>query len=246
MRYNMSYEIFKAEQTQKLNTIFQSLDAGEYDKDEIKQNISSVVELQAKYGHEQYQKKASQIKKFEEVLNSIGYDQEKYQSVKDFAESFKQEKTIIDQTKSEKDQLIERIKRLEAEDAERKTQSEKIKRENEINTIKNKLTETIGDKLKGSKYIIKDLINEGHVKLVDGEVMFVNGDEVMLYDKGIQSVLEANADLVVNNQIPGINTTKTKVNGQPQQSLSLEQINKMGPDELRTHMAEIKKMAGVR
>jgi len=239
----MSYDQFRAEQTEKLNTIFEALDAETLDKDSIKSSITSVLEAQATYGKTQYDKKQSQIKKFEEVLDAIGYEGE---SVKDFAKKFKEDKSAIDTTKTEKEQLVERIKRLEAEDAQRKEEQNRLKAENEKNIITSKLTEAIGNRLKGSKYIIKDLIRENKVTLVDGEVMFVEGDDVVLFDKGVESVLESNADLVVNKQNAGISTTKTIDNDKKSSGLTLEQINKMSPDELKIHMSEIKKIAGVR
>ena len=112
----MGYDAFKAEQQEKLDSIFTALDAEDMNRDEIKESITSVLEAQANYGFDQYKKKQSQVRKFEEVLDAIGYEGE---SVKDFAEKFKQDKSTIDSNKDENQKLLDRIARLEAEDAER-------------------------------------------------------------------------------------------------------------------------------
>ncbi len=242
----MSYEKFKAEQTGRLEAIYSALDADELNKDDVKTQISSVLEEQAKYGKTQYDKKASQIKKFEDVLGEIGYDSDKEESVKQFAESFKNRNENISDTERSNRELIERLTRLEAEDADRKEQATKLKSENDRNTITTKLTEALGDKLKGSKYVIKDLINEGRVKLIDGEVMFADGEDVVLFDKGVEGVLSSNEDLIVNVQHGGGNTTKTTTKTTTDIGLSRDSINNMSPEDLKANIAEIKKMAGVR
>jgi hypothetical protein len=74
--------------------------------------------------------------------------------------------------------------------------------------------------------------------------MFVNGEEVILFDKGVEQVLEANKDLILTTQIAGAGSFKT--NNKTQGTLTLDQINKMSPDQIKANLSEIKKMAGMR
>ena len=105
------------------------------------------------------------------------------------------------------------------------------------------MNDAIGKKLKASKYIINDLINNKHVSLVDGEVVFMNGEDVVLFEDGLKQVIQDNDDLLLSDQNPGGNTkNRTTKNTNNTTKLSVEQINKMTPAELKKNIDEIKKM----
>lgn len=240
----MNENDFTATQTEALTSVFSKIEAGQFDPNDIKSEFTNILESQMKWSKGNYDKKQSQIKTYEQILGELGYDPEKYENKQDFTTSVKNQQKELEMTKSEKETLRERIARLEALEKDRVDELTKTKAQNDRNTVANKLTEALGNKLQASKYIINDLINNGSVKVVDGEVMFVNGEEVILFDKGVEQVLEANKDLILTTQIAGAGSFKT--NNKAQGTLTLDQINKMTPDQIKANLSEIKKMAGMR
>lgn len=235
---------FTTTQTEALNTVFSKLESGQIDPTEIKSEFTNILESQMKWSKSNYDKKQTQIKSYEQILGELGYDPEKYENKQDFTATVKNQQKELELTKTEKETLRERIARLEALEKDRVDELTKTKAQNDRNTVANKLTEALGNKLQASKYIINDLINNGSVKVVDGEVMFVNGEEVILFDKGVEQVLEANKDLILTTQIAGAGSFKT--NNKAQGTLTLDQINKMSPEQIKANLSEIKKMAGMR
>lgn len=242
----MSYEDFSQEQTEKLTNLLTSMDSDEFDKEAVKGGFKELLDKQAEYGKTQYIKTTSKVKKYQDVLAKIGYDPEAYDNADEFVNQFKQKVESVDTKTTEYTETLQRLKKLEAERDAEKAQSDKLKAQNERNTIENKLTEELGVKLKGSKYIIKDIINEGKVKLIDGEVMFVDGEDVVLFSNGIQKILDENSDLIVADIKGGVGVLPKGERGRNQSSLTLEMINKMTPEQRRANMSEIKKMANLR
>lgn len=241
----MNTEEFTNEQQTVLNTVFESLDKGEFDPATIKQSITDVIEKTMQWGKANYDKKATQVKKYSDILSELGYDPETSTNPKEFATNIKQTQTELELTKTEKETLRERIARLETVERERTEESNKLKQENDKITLNSKLTEAIGTKLQASQYIIKDLITSGTVKMVDGSPMFVNGTELESFDIGITKVIEANKELLLNTQVAGVNSSRVN-HSNAGSTLTMDRINKMTAQEIKENMAEIKKLAGVR
>jgi len=66
-----------------------------------------------------------------------------------------------------------------------------------------RLTKALGDKVVAHDYVIKDLIRNGQVKLVDDAVLWVDGEEETDFDKGVEKFVKANPTLLKNTQKPG-------------------------------------------
>jgi hypothetical protein len=93
-----------------------------------------------------------------------------------------------------------------------KAESDKVAGERAERLKTTKLTELLrkqlGTKLHAPDYVIKGLIRDGNVKLLDDEetaVFIVSGNEVPL-EKGAQDFLKANPGIVKNEQVPGSNS----------------------------------------
>jgi len=78
--------------------------------------------------------------------------------------------------------------------------------------LTNKLSETLSSKVYGSKHLIKTLIDSGRVEKIDGDILFKDGDEYLSYDKGIDRILEENAEDLKSNQKPGNETISKQHN----------------------------------
>jgi hypothetical protein len=242
----MNYEEFSAQQNEKMTAVLTMLDSESFDKESVKSTFSSILKAQDDYGKASYTKKAGQVSKYLEVLGKLGYDKDSYENPDEFVAKFN-DKTQSLETKSSEYQLLEaRLRRIEGEKQAETERAESLKLTAEKSTLEQKLTQALDAELKGTKYIVKDLISDKKVKLVDGEVVFVEGDEVVLFDDGIKQLIADNEDLVKVGIKSGAGSTSRVLNSAPSGSLSMAAINKMSPEQIKLHMAEIKKLAGMR
>lgn len=242
----MNYEEFSQSQTERINALYSELDQESIDKEGIKSQIKSIIETQDNYSKSNYQKKAQQNKELLELLGEIGYDPNIHTNKQEFVSKFKEKSTEIEHKSSEYSLLEARLKKIEAEKAEETERANKLKQQTDRQTIEQKLKEAIGQKINGSKYIIKDLINDGKVDIVNNEVVFKNGDEIILFEDGIKSIFKDNPDLVIPDIRPGMGIS-TKVTSQTNKpKLTIDAINKMTPEQIKANMDEIRKLAGVR
>jgi hypothetical protein len=243
----MNYEDFSAQQNEKLTALLSAIDAESFDKDTVKTDLTHLLKSQDEYGKASYTKKASQVNKYLEMLGKLGYDKDSYDNADDFITKLKEK---VDKVPTDTDalQVLQaRLEKLETEKSAETARAESLKATADKNTIENKLKDALGDKLKGAKFIIKDLIAEKQVKLVDGEVVFVSGDDsVILFEEGIQNILNDNEDLLKVDIKSGAGSTSKSFKDTSTGSLSMEAINKMTPEQIKAHMAQIKKLAGIR
>ncbi len=242
----MNYEEFSAQQNEKLTSVLSTIDSDQFDKSTVKADIAALLKSQDDYGKASYTKKATQVSKYLDILAKLGYDKDSYENPDDFVTKFKEKSESTDGATDALQLLQARLDKLETEKNAETERAEVLKATADRNTIETKLRDAIDDKLKGSKLIIKDLISEKQVKLVDGEVVFVNGDGVMLFEDGIAKVLADNEDLLKAEIRPGAGSTSKVLKEQSTNKLSMESINKMTPEQIKVHMAEIKKLAGMR
>lgn len=242
----MSYEAFKAEQDAAIAAINTSLESETPDVESIKNAISEVISKQDSYGKTQYDKKQGQIKKFEDILATLGIDKSDDTTIKEYAEKFKQEREKIDESKTENQKLMEKIERLETLEREREEEATKLKTENDRSKITEKLNKALEGKFMDVDSKIKVLLYEDALKVVDGDILWKDGESTKSFDKGLESFLKANEKLLLSNQNPGLKTVKPKTAGASDSSLTLEEINKMTPEQIKENLAAIKKAAGSR
>lgn len=119
-------------------------------------------------------------------------------------------------------------------------ESEKTKSKRTI--LSEKLNKALSDKIYGADFVIKTLINEGEVDLVDNKIVFKNGDSIEEFDTGIKKFLETNKSIVKTNQTAGSNTNKT--NG-VNQNLS-EIINSGDQTKISNSISDIAKSLGIK
>jgi len=245
LRGNMNYEEFSAQQNEKLSTVLATIDSDSFDKESIKNEITNLLKTQDEYGKTSYSKKAGQVNKYLEVLSKLGYDKESYENPDDFVTKFNEKNNSVDSRTADYQLMEARLRKIEQEKQAETDRAEQLKSKSDKNTIENKLREALDKELRGSKYIIKDLISDNKVKLIDGEVVFTNGDQVILFEDGVSKLLEENEELRVVNIKPGAGST-SRIIKDSQGKLSMEAINKMSPEQIKASMAEIKKLAGIR
>lgn len=99
------------------------------------------------------------------------------------------------------------------------------------------LTTAIGDKVFGSRYLIKSLISDNIVDKIDGEIVFKFGDEHVSFDQGVQRVLDDNKDALRTNIAGGSKTTKSASKVSDINSI----IQANDPDTVKANFAEIAK-----
>jgi hypothetical protein len=194
-----------------------------------------------------YTAKDREVLKYKSSIKKLGYNKDEHGELDTFISAMLETKNKANETdnaKGEKTELEKRLALLEATLTETKKASQKLADDNKNKTLSSKLEAELSKKLKGSNYIIKDLIRDGKVDLVDGDVVFKNGDEVVLFKDGIEQIIKDNDDLVILDQNRGGDTKNIKTNNKA--SLSLTSINKLTPEEIKSKLSDIKKLANVR
>lgn len=213
----------------------EELDMSEFVND-VKETI---LELKNKYT-----RKDKETLKYKSVVKKLGYDNEQYGDLDTFIEDIKAKQTkasIADEAIQTKSQVEERIALLEKKLAEKEEQERRLVMENNVKTIKDKLNDAIGDKLIASKLVINDVINSGKAKVIDGEVVFTNGDDVVLFDEGIETLIKEHEDLLKVNQKSGSGSTFSN-NRSNVGKLTLEDVNNMSKEEISKNINEIKQL----
>jgi len=185
-----------------------------------------------------YVSKDKEALKVKSALKSMGYNKDEHGDLDAFTNHINElkSKTINNS------EAITKLTLMESKLKEYETKESNWKRESERSKLTDTLTTELGSKLKGSKYIINDLITSGKVKLVDSEVVFMDGETPTLFKNGIEKVLADNADLLISEQNPGANTkgrTNTTTNNK---AISLADINKMTPEQIKENMESIRSL----
>jgi translation initiation factor 2 beta subunit (eIF-2beta)/eIF-5 len=203
----MSYELFEQEQTNKLKAIFASLDAETFDKESVKTEIDKVLKAQANYGKTQYDKKQQQITKFQQTLNEIGYDPEKYKSVDEFKLSLKEKVNSANESDLKLKVLNEKISNLESLYNQEKETRSSVEKKAKNEFIKGKLTEVLSPKVFGASAIIENTLLKGELDIVDDVIVTKDGKSL---DDFVTNVLDTHKDAIKVEQKSGSGVTPTK------------------------------------
>lgn len=217
----------------ELEQIKELLNNENIDKDAVISKVESfATDLKTKLRH-----KDSENLKIKNALKSMGYDKNEHNDLDTFVSHISdlKSKTLNNTDASAKIQLLEsKIKEYETKETNWKYQQE-------TSNIKDKLQNELSGKLKGSDTIIENLLLRKELKLVDNDVVFVSGDEVESFEKGIEKLLKKHQDLLINPSKEG-NRTNNRINTN-KSNLTLEGINKLNRDEALEKISEIKKLA---
>jgi len=169
------------------------------ENEETKEAIISLVEAEKEKGISSYRKKDSEVLKLKNTLKELGYDHEKYSNVDEFIEDTKKVKDKVSKSSLTIAQLNDKLNDITSQlDSEREAaaNAKRLAKENKLTA---ELTKNIGKDFIGSEYLIKDLISEGRVDLVNNEVVFKEGDDIITFDKGLVDLKEKNKGMLRTN-----------------------------------------------
>jgi len=194
--------------------------------------IVELVESERAKGIAEVQKRNKEnqsLRKFKTMLEETGIQDE--DELRELLSSKKETKTSELSLKSLKAEL-DRVK------AERDNERLLGKKK----TLEAELTNAIGDKVFGSKYLIKSLISDGVVDMVDGEMVFKYDGEHIAFNDGVKRVLDENKDSLRTNINGGSKTIKSDA-----KPSNLESIMKSNDtDAIRANFADIAKELGLK
>ena len=219
-----------------------AINAEDVNKEELVQDLKDTLDDQKS----KYTNKDKEVLKYKSAMKTLGYSSEEFESLDKFTEhmnSIKEKATTASSTGNANEELTNKLNLLETKLNAYEQKDKENKAKLDRTKIEGKLGGELNDKLQGAKYVIKDLINEKRVAVVDDEVVFKNGEDVVLFADGIKSVLEDNKELLKNPQNPGANTKDKNSNNTSNKNkakYTLEQINKMSPEELKKNIKDIK------
>ena len=203
-------------------------------KSELTAAIAELIQAERQKGIEEVgkrNKEAQNLRKYKKALESAGLTEE--DNLEDFIKnkmkpSKEEESLTLKSLKAE----LDRVK--QERDAERLSSKKK--------GIQSELTNALGDKLYGSKYLINNLINDGTFDVIDGEMVYKNGDEHLSFNDGVTKVLNDNKDMLKTNMNGGAGSKK------PDAKLSsLDNILKSGDrNAIKANFAEIAQELGLK
>ena len=203
-------------------------------KSELTAAIAELIQAERQRGIEEVgkrNKEAQNLRKYKKALESAGLTEE--DNLEDFIKnkmkpSKEEESLTLKSLKAE----LDRVK--QERDAERLSSKKK--------SIQSELTNALGDKLYGSKYLINNLINDGTFDVIDGEMVYKNGDEHLSFNDGVTKVLNDNKDMLKTNMNGGAGSKK------PDAKLSsLDNILKSGDrNAIKANFAEIAQELGLK
>jgi len=229
----------------ELTQLEEAINADELNKEELLENLRDTIG-----DHKtKYTSKDKEALKWKGVAKNVGWDHEKYESTDKFVEEVKgklDKVSNVDNLYGDNSDLTNRLALMEKKLEEKEIAETKLKATNNKQILKTKLDEALGKKLKASKYVVNDLINNKSVAVIDGEVVFKDGDDIVLFSDGIKGVLKDNEELLLSDQNPGSNSSNYKGKSNNTSKLSVAEINKMSPAELQKHIKEIKKLGKTR
>jgi ATP-dependent protease HslVU (ClpYQ) ATPase subunit len=100
------------------------------------------------------------------------------------------------------------------------------------------LDQVMGDSFHGKDFVIKNLIASGEVRVdSDGGIVFVDGDDEMDLQKGVEKLKKTRPDMVKNISKPGAESSRRE-NRQDDKLISLGDFNKLPAKEKALKMSE--------
>lgn len=225
-----------------IEKIMEQLNKLEFDgKDTLIEEIVGVVEAEKTKGIESYRRKDQEVLKFKNALKELGYDSEKYADVSEFIGTVKKKDESLTKKELTISELNNKLLDLETKWSAERESAKQIAEKANRNKMLAELTSNIGDKLKGSKYIIESLINNGRVTVVEDRVAFKDGESIVDFNTGIQKVLEENKDLLIVSQKTG--SESKKVDSKVE---DLGDLSKMSVAEVRANIDAVRSKLGLK
>jgi len=176
---------------------------GQVDQAKVLEAVQGLVEIEKQKGISLYQKKDGELLKLKSSLKESGYDPEGGKNFKEYlselsskAKASSDAEITINSLNSKLSELNEKF--IESQAAQRRASEDSIRE-----SLRSKLTQTLGEKVYGSKFVIDTLIAKGDVRKVDDkEVWNIDGADVD-FSTGLEKFLKNNADIVKSSQVTG-------------------------------------------
>jgi hypothetical protein len=206
-------------------------------KTDILEGIIELINQEKEKGVSEVQKRnkeAQNLRKYKIALEAAGLTED--DDISEFL-SGKTKRT----DKSDSDNLT--LKSLKAELDRVKQERDAERLNGKKKTLQAELTNALGDKVYGSKYLINSLISDGSFDVVDGEVVFKNGDEHLSFQDGVKHVLDSNKDLLKTSQAGGTKSTGSA--GKVSKDIGAI-LNSNDPELIKNNLAEAAAALGLK
>jgi hypothetical protein len=204
------------------------------------QSIQEMIEAEKSRGIEETQKRNrenSKLRPFKQAIELMGFDPDSGTQLDEWLTT-KVKKPVND----DNDTLS--LKSLQKELNRVKQERDQERQLSKKNRLTADLTNVLGDKVYGSKYLINTLINDGSVDVLDNEIVFKQADGTHVdFNTGIKSVLESNKDLIKTKQASGTNSTRT--NNIADTNIQAI-ISSKDPEQIAAHTKEIAAALGLK
>ena len=180
-------------------------------QEEVKTFVSGLVESEKTKGIDSYNKKDKEVLKYKTLIKDLGYDNEQFESVDAFKESFKETKNVAEQSSITIEQLNEKFETLNT--AYTGEVSKRQSQEKEINdtTIRSALDKEIGTKIYGANAIIENVLLKGSLAIIDNKIVDREGNDFATFTN---SLLDLYKDDLKSEQKKGFDN-KVKKNPIP-------------------------------
>jgi hypothetical protein len=175
--------------------------------------VTDAINAEKQRGIDASRKKGDDVKKFMTLANKLrdslrsfdidpdGDIDAQIAAVKDKATASRSQADAgNEQINSLKKEMAKILQKLEAAEVEKTAAHRKY----QTSKISESLSKAFGDSIYGVDLAIEGLISKGAVKMSDDDkVIFVNGDEELDIEAGVEAYKKARPDLVKNSQRPG-------------------------------------------
>jgi hypothetical protein len=176
-------------------------------------------------------KEAQSLRKYKQILEETGYDISDEENLKDSL-------SRKSHNKNSDDALTLKSLQARLDKAEKERDAERLNSKRK--TIQAELTNAIGDKVYGAKFLISSLISDGSVDIVNDEVVFKHGDELLSFQDGVKRTLEENKEMLKTTQSGGSKTNQSRTDKNIEAILASKD-----PSLINSNLSEIAKATGL-
>ena len=176
-------------------------------KSELAETVVQLIEAEKQRGIKEVNKRNSEnqnLRKFKQAIDALGYDGESdldgfTSSLVDLRSQANDKGSNSLTLKSLNGQIAKLTTALNNEQQLRRRAENSSKHEK----INAELTSRLSDKVYGADLLVKSLISENKVDLIDNKIVFKDGDIALSMDDGIKTLLDERKDIVRNSQPSG-------------------------------------------
>jgi len=167
--------------------------------DTLKREVAEVVDAEKERGIAATHKKNTENKKLRDTLIAAGYDSTKHTSYEAWITESKSVRENLTVSTGTNDELKTQLQLIRTELSDQKEATRATAQRAKDSQMKAILTDKIGNKFIGSSFLIKDLISEGRVDLIDDTLIFKDGEDSKTLASGIKLLEEEHKDMLKAN-----------------------------------------------